>query len=197
MKILYLAFVVFLAASCAASFSKQDKTVIYNQPAQPARILLISNKQDSLFLRKTNLEVKNIKKNKHLPALIEKMKLTLEASQGVGIAATQIGVNKKVFLFKRIAQEGHPVQVAINPRIVSHAPQTVCFERDGCLSIPGWFGTSQRYPWVEVEYYNEKGEKITEKLSGTSRLTDFTGVIFQHEYDHTQGVLFIDKLCVE
>lgn len=52
-----------------------------------------------------------------------------------------------------------------------------------------------RYPWIDVEYYNEKGELKQERLSGYSRETDFTGIIFQHEFDHLQGVLFIDKLC--
>ncbi|MDR2834734.1 MAG: peptide deformylase, partial [Bacteroidales bacterium] len=66
---------------------------------------------------------------------------------------------------------------------------------DGCLSIPDFSGNSQRYPWVEVEYLNQNGEKITEKLTGYSRLTSFTAVIFQHEYDHLRGTLFIDKLC--
>ena len=72
--------------------------------------------------------------------------------------------------------------------------ETICFEGDGCLSVPDLSGSTKRYAWIDVEYYNEKGELIKERLSGQSRGSDFTGVIFQHEFDHLQGILFIDRL---
>ena len=88
-----------------------------------------------------------------------------------------------------------PVTVVINPLITAIPDSTVCFECDGCLSIPNFSGNSVRYPWIDVEYYNLQGEKVLEKLIGYNRKDGFTGVIFQHEYDHTKGILFIDKLC--
>ena len=88
-----------------------------------------------------------------------------------------------------------PVLVAVNPKIIRHSDTTVCFERDGCLSVPGRSENSIRYPWIEVEYFNEKGEKVRERLEGYSRQDTFTAIIFQHEYDHLKGILFTDKLC--
>ena len=160
-------------------------------------VLLTTGKEGSLFLRQksVDLDTDNIANNKDLQFFIEKLKMTLAVESGVGIAAPQVGLGRNLFLFMRIDKPGIPVQVAINPRIVGHADETVCFENDGCLSVPGMSGDTKRYPWVDVEYYNEKGELIKEKLSGHSREGDFTGVIFQHEFDHLQGILFTDRLC--
>ncbi|MDR1091141.1 MAG: peptide deformylase [Prevotella sp.] len=161
------------------------------------RVLQTDNIGDSLFLRKKsiNIDIKNIAKDKDWQLFIERLKLTLAAESGVGIAAPQVGVGRNLFLFTRIDKPGMPVQVAINPRIVNHSQETICFEGDGCLSIPNTSGTSRRYAWIDVEYYNEKGEFIKERLSGSSRKGDFTGIVFQHEFDHLHGVLFTDKLC--
>lgn len=119
----------------------------------------------------------------------------MEAESGVGIAAPQVGILRNVFLFTRIDKPEKPVEVAINPRIINYSSEKVCFERDGCLSIPDQSGNSLRYKWVEVEYLNEKGESIRETLKGYERSGDFTGIIFQHEFDHLNGILYTDKLC--
>lgn len=163
----------------------------------PFRVLLTDNKEDSLFLRKKSINIENVKdiaNNKEWQYFIERLKLTMAVEMGVGIAAPQVGVGRNLFLFTRIDKPEMPVEVAINPKIVAHSENTISFEGDGCLSVPNMSGTSIRYEWVEVEYYNEKGELKKERLSGGSRGSDFTGVVFQHEFDHLQGVLFIDKL---
>jgi peptide deformylase len=123
------------------------------------------------------------------------MKKTLEIENGVGIAAPQVGISKNLFLFLRLDLPDNPVHVVVNPKIIHYPDTTVCFERVGCLSIPDRSGNSVSYPWIDVEYWNEKGEKIRERLEGYSRQNTFTAVIFQHEYDHTKGILFTDKLC--
>lgn len=163
----------------------------------PYRVLQTDVKQDSLFLRKKSidLDVKDIASDKDLQFFINRLKLTLAVESGVGIAAPQVGLGRNLFLFMRIDKGGIPVQVAINPRIVNHSQEIILFEGDGCLSVPGLSGTTKRYAWVDVEYYNEMGELIKERLSGNSREGDFTGVIFQHEYDHLEGVLFTDRLA--
>lgn len=165
----------------------------------PFYVLQTTEKVDSLFLRMKakDFDSEAIASDTDLQLLIERMKVTLEVEQGVGLAAPQVGISRNLFLFMRIDKVGYPVQVAINPKIVNYPNDTICFEGDGCLSIPNMSGNSIRYPWVEVEYYDEKGFLHKEKLSGYSRETDFTGIIFQHEYDHLEGVLFIDKLCEE
>lgn len=163
-------------------------------------VLQTTEESDSLFLRlkAKDLDINEIQKNEDLQLLVKRMKATLIEKQGVGLAAPQIGISRNLFIFVRVDQpDSYPVHVAINPKIVNHPNETICFEGDGCLSIPDTSGNSIRYPWIDVQYYNEKGELVEERLSGDSRSTDFTGIIFQHEFDHLQGVLFTDKLYQE
>lgn len=178
--------------------TSSEKSLINSGSADtPFRVLQTDNKKDSLFLRKKSidLDAKNIATNKDLQLLIDRLQMTLAVESGVGIAAPQVGIGRNLFLFLRIDQKGMPVQVAINPRIVGHSGETFLFERDGCLSVPELSGTTNRYTWVDVEYYDDNGTLIKERLSGGSRGGDFTGVIFQHEYDHLQGILFTDRLA--
>lgn len=195
-KYTFLTLISLVCFSCQTTMTKKEKELIHSASAEtPFRVLLTTNEDDSLFLRKKCADMKPLKNNTDLQLLIERMRATLEAENGVGIAAPQVGVARNVFLFMRIDKPGHPVEVAINPKITAHSDEMVCFENDGCLSVPDISGNSLRYKWIEVEYYNEAGEKTTEQLEGHSRFGNFTGIIFQHEYDHLQGVLFTDKLC--
>lgn len=188
----------FLAASCTTiNFNIKERMLISsNKTAQDTfRVLSISNKQDSLILRKRSKDLKRIKGNEQLSRLLARLKVTMDAEEGIGIAAPQVGINRNIFLFTRIDEPGQKVQVAINPKITAHSDSLVCFQRDGCLSIPDIRGNSKRYAWIEVSYYDEKGTLIKERFSGHKRPDNFTNIIFQHEYDHINGVLFIDKLC--
>ncbi|MDR0866746.1 MAG: peptide deformylase [Candidatus Symbiothrix sp.] len=191
---LFLTGLTLMSGCSQANFSEEEQTLINNGTAEDAfRVLLITDKQDSLVLRTPGTDIVDFE-DPALQLFIERLKTTLVVADGVGIAAPQVGVSKNIFLFSRLDLPGEPVIVAINPKIINHPDTTVCFERDGCLSIPGVWGNSIRYPWVEVEYYNEKGGLIRERLEGYSRQDTFSAVIFQHEYDHTEGVLYIDKL---
>jgi peptide deformylase len=186
--------VLLSACKSAQPFSEAEQALIISGDT-PFRILQITDQQDSVVLRTPCGDLKNFAANPTFHWLIDRMKQTLKASDGVGLAAPQIGISKNIFLFLRLDEPGEPIQVVVNPRIVAHPDTTVCFERDGCLSIPDRSGNSVRYPWIDVEYWNEKGEKIREHLQGHSRQNSFTAIIFQHEYDHTRGILFTDKLC--
>ena len=201
-KIIYLLGLLMAFYSCNSkqSMTKQEIELINNGDHNtPYRVLLTTDEEDSLFLRKKaiDIDVESIKDNKDLHLFIVRLALTMDVESGVGIAAPQVGLSRNLFLFTRIDKPGFPVQVAINPRIAGHSEQMVCFEGDGCLSVPDQSGNTMRYEWIDVEYYNENGELIKERLSGSSRQSDFTGVVFQHEFDHLQGVLFTDKLCEE
>ena len=199
-KIIYMliTFISFSACSNLENMTDKEISLINNGSIDtPYRVLQTDNKEDSLFLRQNSidLDINSITNDKELPFFIERLKLTLAVESGVGIAAPQVGIGRNLFLFMRIDKPEMPVEVAINPKIVNHPDDIFCFEGDGCLSVPGLSGVSKRYEWIDVEYFNEKGELIKERLSGNSRRGDFTGIIFQHEFDHLQGVLFIDKLC--
>jgi peptide deformylase len=176
--------------------TKEEKELINKGKANESfRVLLTTNKQDSLILRKKSKTVELDKDTDDLKLLIERLKVTLGVENGVGIAAPQVGILRNLFVIVRVDKPNMPVEAIINPKIVAHSEETVCFESDGCLSIPEISGNSVRYPWIEVEYFNENGEKICEKLTGHSRKDNFAAIIFQHEYDHLRGILFIDKLC--
>lgn len=186
-----------LAASCATgNFSAAERRLINAGGAGDTfRVLSIANQPDSLILRKRSKDLKSVKGNKELAQLLARMRVTMDAEEGIGIAAPQVGINRNIFLFTRIDEPEQKVQVAINPRITAHSDSLVCFVRDGCLSIPDIRGNSKRYAWIEVSYYDENGQLHKERFSGHKRPDNFTNIIFQHEYDHINGILFIDKLC--
>jgi peptide deformylase len=176
--------------------TKEEKTLINSGKANEAfRVLLTVNADDSLVLRQKSKPIDLSHDIDEVKLLVARLKVTLATENGVGIAAPQVGILRNLFIIARFDKPGAPVEAVINPTIVAHPDETVCFERDGCLSIPEISGNSIRYPWVEVEYFNEDGEKVREKLTGHSRQGNFAAIIFQHEYDHLRGILFIDKLC--
>ncbi|MCL2028302.1 MAG: peptide deformylase [Bacteroidales bacterium] len=194
-NLIYLPLLLLLI-SCQADLTKAERELIYNAETDtPFRVLQTTNREDSLFLRTESKDIKRIKNNPDLQQLIARLHTTLEAENGVGIAAPQIGIARNVFLFMRIDKPERPVEVVINPKITAYSDEVICFERDGCLSVPDESGNTLRHKWIDVEYYNENGEKIKERLEGHSRFEDFTGIIFQHEYDHLRARLFFDKLC--
>lgn len=160
----------------------------------PFRVLTIDNANDLKVLRTPCKDLNYEGDSAMIKKLAARLLSTMIAENGVGIAAPQIGISRNIFLFMRINQPNHPVEIAINPRIINKPNESICFEGDGCLSIPGQSGNTARYAWIEVEYLNIEGVKIRERLEGFSRTDDFTGIIFQHEYDHLQGVLYTDKL---
>ena len=182
------------------AFTERELEIIRNGDNDASfRVLLTTDAIDSFILRMQSSDINedSIATDEDLQLLLQRLLVTMNEAGGVGIAAPQVGVLKNIFLFIRIDKPNYPVQVAINPRIVNYPSETICFEGDGCLSIPYISANSIRYPWIEVEYWDEKGNFHKEKLMGYSRDEDFTSIIFQHEFDHLNGVLFTDKICVE
>jgi len=198
LRILFIFLVIFSITSCKTvqKMTAYERVLIQSEAENvPFRVLQVTEPSDNKILRTACKDIDFIKDKRLLDLLISRLKATMAAESGVGIAAPQVGISRNVFLFMRIDKADRPIEVAINPKIISNPDETICFEGDGCLSIPDTRGNSIRYPWIEVEYINESGQKVREKLTGSSRSTDFTAIIFQHEYDHLQGVLFTDKLC--
>ena len=198
MKTITLIFTLSIIAQLTMAFTEREKEIIRNGDIDTSfRVLLTTDAIDSFTLRmqSTDINTDSITTDEDLQLLIQRLSITMNEAGGVGIAAPQVGVLKNLFLFIRIDKPDFPIQVAINPRIVNHPKETICFEGDGCLSIPNISANSIRFPWVEVEYWDEKGNFHTEKLIGYSRDEDFTSIIFQHEFDHLNGILFTDKIC--
>ncbi len=101
---------------------------------------------------------------------------------GVGLAANQIGVSKRVFLLK-----GHGIFV--NPEIISYRGKRLP-DKEGCLSAPSITGYVTRHDRIRVSYWNYEG-KITEK-----DLVGFTARVAQHEMDHLNGIMFTEKIDI-
>ncbi|HEY0948228.1 MAG TPA: peptide deformylase [Candidatus Paceibacterota bacterium] len=126
-------------------------------------------------------------------SLIKQMIYTMRRTGGVGIAAPQVGRPLRVAVMemrpikRRPETERMGPLTIINPRILERSPLSVT-DWEGCLSFRGPFGRVPRAKWIQVEYVNENGEKIREKLSG------FWARIFQHELDHLDGVVYVDRM---
>ncbi|CAM9892191.1 unnamed protein product [Ectocarpus sp. 6 AP-2014] len=111
------------------------------------------------------------------------------AAKGVGLAAPQVGVNKRLMVFnpEGDAKNWLDEAILVNPKIVASGKGRITAE-EGCLSFPGMEGKVERRNWVKVEAVNAKGKKVKKKY------TDWTARIFQHEYDHLDGTVYIDHL---
>ncbi len=120
--------------------------------------------------------------------LIRDMFDTMYQAEGVGLAANQIGVLLSVMVIDTSPKEDAPdVKLAlINPEIVSSEGRVKY--KEGCLSFPGLSVEVERARWVKVRALNEKGEEVEIELE------DFPAIVLQHEYDHLQGITFIDRL---
>lgn len=146
------------------------------------------------ILNKISEEINIINIDDEVIDIIEDLKSTLEYGTGLGIAAPQIGINKRIIVvgakkenIKYNDAEEIPITVMINPVWKKLSDETdIQFE--GCMSIPNIRGKVRRYKQIELTYYNENGNKITKRLSG------FFARLVQHECDHLDGINFIEKV---
>lgn len=120
--------------------------------------------------------------NQETQTLINDLVQTLYVESGVGLAAPQIGVNKRVI----IVDIGDGARVFINPKIVS-ASLRKTKSQEGCLSIPGVNGVVKRHRGIIMNALSRDGKSIRIKATG------LLAIVIQHETDHLDGVLFIDK----
>lgn len=135
------------------------------------------------ILRKKSRVVETV--DERIVELLDDMYDTLKASDdGIGLAAPQIGVLKRLVVIDLTEEDGE-VYKLVNPVIIKSKGEQVC--REGCLSVPGVLGDVVRPKEVVVEALNEKGEKIKIKAK------DLLAIVLCHEIDHLDGVLFTDK----
>lgn len=139
-----------------------------------------------------NIDIQKIKDNE-TKTLIEDMKYTLSMANGLGIAAPQINVSAQLFIVASRPNKRYPQAptcdpfAVINPVILETSSEIVK-DWEGCLSIPGIRGLVPRYKHIKVKYYDETGQEQYREFR------DFLARIFQHEYDHLQGIVFLDRL---
>ncbi|HCN47579.1 MAG TPA: peptide deformylase [Chryseobacterium sp.] len=123
----------------------------------------------------------------NIAVLVKRMKESLLSTDGgVGIAAPQVGINRKIIWVQRFDKEGAPFEYFINPVIVWRS-DLQNLGPEGDLSIPEFKDQFYRSKVIQLEYVDLKGQRYSEIVEG------FTAVIFQHEIDHLFGILISDK----
>lgn len=155
------------------------------------RVLLVTSREDSLLLRKhcTDLTAKDLQSEVY-DRLARRMVATVTDStqDGVGLAAPQVGLNRRVVAVMRFDKPGYPFEVYPNIYIEYYSEETQTGP-EGCLSIPGPAEEVERSQQIIIRYTDPA------TLSAVRDTVDgYTAVIFQHEVDHLEGILFTDRL---
>lgn len=121
--------------------------------------------------------------DENLHTFIKNLTEIMYRDDGVGLAAPQVGILKRVFVF----DDGEGSKAIINPEIIETSAEMTEIE-EGCLSIPDVYANVIRPKWVRMVYQDENGE-------GHEKIFDnYSGRIVQHESDHLNGILFIDRI---
>lgn len=176
--------------NATSDFSNHDiELIVSGESDDLMRVYNYFIYSDSLVLRSYSSNITNFK-SPYLKLLTERMYSTVRDPQhpGVGIAAPQLGINKRVIWVKRYDLSGDPFQCYLNARITQYS-DTVKLRPDGCLSIPGIAESSYRAIWIDVEYDLTDGTHHNERIE-----QEYTAHIFQHEIDHLNGIVFLDRL---
>ncbi|MFH1546449.1 MAG: peptide deformylase [Patescibacteria group bacterium] len=149
-------------------------------------ILKIQIGRDNPILRKKSVKISKF--DKKLKKFVKQMIATMLAKNGVGLAAPQVGVNERVAIlnFQLGRKKSKPIAV-VNPEIVDASMETM-MEEEGCLSLPGIFGKVKRWETVTIRFEDETGNPRALELDGLNSRA------IQHEIDHLDGILFVDKV---
>jgi peptide deformylase len=118
--------------------------------------------------------------------LAEDMVETMYAAPGVGLAAPQVGILRRLIVLDCGSEEEPELIKAANPEILERDGE--CLEEEGCLSVPGFYARIKRSSWVKVRYQDMDGTVVEREAEG------LLAICFQHEIDHLDGKLFVDRL---
>lgn len=131
------------------------------------------------ILKKRAREVTEV--NDHIRMILDDMLETMKAYNGVGIAAPQVGILKRMF----IADVAGEIIELINPEILETSGAKE--EDEGCLSVPGMIGTVERPEYIKMRGLDREGKEVVYEGTG------FLPIVLSHEYDHLDGILYTDK----
>jgi peptide deformylase len=149
---------------------------------EPLKILTYPDK----FLSEPTKPVENI--DEKIQNLIKDMAFIMYQAPGIGLAAIQVGINKSLLVYDvSPGDEKRSLQVLINPRIVEREGTTIS-EDEGCLSVPDFRANVKRSASVLVEGFDNKEKPLRIEAEG------LLAVLLQHEIDHLNGILFIDRI---
>jgi len=138
------------------------------------------------FLSEPTKPVENI--DEKIQNLIKDMASIMYQAPGIGLAAIQVGINKSLLIYDVLPKdEKRSLQVLINPRIIESEGTTIS-EDEGCLSVPDFRANVKRAASVLVEGFDNKEKPLRIEAEG------LLAVVLQHEIDHLNGILFIDRI---
>lgn len=185
--------ILFCAAAlvaCRGGFTAEEREVIYRGEGDIMRVMSIADTADSLLLRREcQPMVEQMVGSEELQTLCRRMLATVNdpENEGVGIAAPQVGVSRRMVAVQRYDKQGAPFEFFLNPEIVAMLGEKQ-LGGEGCLSIPDMRGEVMRAWSIVLKYRDLYFVEQTDTVNG------FTAVIFQHEVDHLDGVLYIDRM---
>lgn len=155
------------------------------------RVYTINNPEDTSTLRAKSRELSHEEiLSDNYKLLSRRMIKTVSDSihDGVGIAAPQVGINRRMIVVQRFDKPGTPFEVFPNIYIKEYSKDTTC-EEEGCLSVPDESGKAVRSKWVIVAYTHPLTMSTQEDT-----IKGFTSIIFQHEIDHLDGIIYTDSI---
>ena len=168
----------------------QEELMILNQSDSVMYLTVIGDKSDSLILRKTSRDFTEQElQSKEFQTLARNLLATVQdpSQDGVGISAPQVGLNLRMIAVMRYDKEDKPIEPYANIHITDYS-KTIKSGPEGCLSVPNYRGIVPRSDSIIVSYYD-----INSKTSKTDTIGGYTAIIFQHETDHLEGILYIDR----
>ena len=183
-----LVFFIVSTAMHSQKFTKEERDLILSAPeTEMLRVTQVTDSADLKILKAVSTDINP--KDKLIPVLAKRMYLAMRdpARPGVGIAAPQVGINKNIIWVQRFDKPGEPFEFCINPKIVWRS-NLLQKGAEGCLSIPDERGDVYRNYTIQITYFDNKGNWKEEVVEG------FTSVIFQHEIDHLNGILFTERM---
>lgn len=191
-KLLYMTiFSSIILASCSGEFSKSEREIIGNsgEGIMPLWTVDIPEEEEFLRLKAEPLTASMIA-TPEFNVLCERMLATVNDpdNEGVGIAAPQVGLSRRLVAVQRFDKEGEPFEFFVNPEIVEFSEERE-YGSEGCLSVPDMSGDVLRSTSIRLRYNSPVDFTVVEEV-----VEGFTAVIFQHEIDHLNGVLYIDYL---
>ena len=162
------------------------------------RVLTIEDSLDNVVLRAASHDFSLEELMSDEFKKLERMMIatvTHPSQDGVGIAGPQVGLNRRIVAVQRFDKEGEPFEVYANVRIVWMSDSLACGP-EGCLSVPDRRGNVLRSQQIVIEYADlaSLSHSCDDIPMARDTVSGFTAVIFQHEIDHLEGVLYIDRL---
>lgn len=187
-KSILVSFLLISMVTFSQKLTKEETDfILAADSTQMFKIIQITEPNEFKILKAVSTDVNP--KDKLLPIIAKRMYLAMRNPEnpGIGIAAPQVGINRNLFWVQRFDKLGEPFEFYVNPKIVWRS-ELLRKGMEGCLSIPEDRGDVYRNYTIKITYFDLKGNYKEEMIEG------FTAVVFQHEADHLNGILFTDRI---